>query len=174
MLRSRSRKPFFPFRLLKIRNKYFNTPKFPPTQTVLSDFKQDCASILNWFGGQERVPEALWGGLTVCECIQRRCPTSAPGEPEIPQSADQPDAGGRGRTVQKHRGEFTTIRPFIGSPDLFDEFCLFHKNIVLFFSGIDFFCDLCFVFFLFPSFKDQDWSWTKYETLSTKLKKRNA
>lgn len=43
---------FFPFRLSKITNKYFNTPKFPPVQTVLSDFKQDCANILNWFGEQ--------------------------------------------------------------------------------------------------------------------------
>lgn len=90
-------------------NKYFNTPQIPPVQTVLSDYKQDCANILNWFG-KTRVPGALWG-LTVCECVQRRCSTSAPGEPEIPQSADQPDAGSRGRTVQKHGGEFTTVRP---------------------------------------------------------------
>lgn len=27
---------------------------------------------------------------------------------------------------------------------------------------------------VFPLSKDQDWSWTKYETLTTKLKKRNA
>lgn len=39
-------------------------------------------------------------------CAQRRGATSAAGEPEIPQSADQPDAGGHRRTVQKHRGEF--------------------------------------------------------------------
>lgn len=83
-------------------------------QTVLSDFKQRCANILNWFGEQE-----FLGGLTVCECVQRRSSTSAPGEPEIPQSADQPDAGGRGRTVQKHRGEFTTIRPSIAATAFF-------------------------------------------------------
>lgn len=48
--------------------------------------------------------------LTGCECVQRRGATSAAGEPEIPQSADQPDAGRRRRTVQKHRGEFLCDR----------------------------------------------------------------
>lgn len=48
--------------------------------------------------------ELMW--LTGCECVQRCCATSAAGEPEIPQSADQPDAGGHWRAVQKHCGEF--------------------------------------------------------------------
>lgn len=38
-------------------------------------------------------------------CPQWCCPTPAPGEPEVPQSADQPDAGSCWWTGQKYSGE---------------------------------------------------------------------
>uniref|UniRef100_A0A672YFV6 Inhibitor of nuclear factor kappa-B kinase subunit alpha n=1 Tax=Sphaeramia orbicularis TaxID=375764 RepID=A0A672YFV6_9TELE len=44
------------------------------------------------------------------------------------------------------------------------------SQVFLFYRGL-----LCQrVTYTFSFFKDQDWSWTKYETLTTKLKKRNA
>lgn len=38
--------------------------------------------------------------------FQWRCSSTPAGEPEVPQSADQPDAGGCRRAGQQHRGEF--------------------------------------------------------------------
>lgn len=40
--------------------------------------------------------------------VQWRCSATAAGEPEVPQSADQPDARGRRRTSKEHSGEFNS------------------------------------------------------------------
>lgn len=43
------------------------------------------------------------------------CTAAAAGEPAVPQSADQPDAGGCRRTNQKYSGEFTCFKLSQGS-----------------------------------------------------------
>lgn len=53
---------------------------------------------------------------SLCVCPQWCCTAAAAGEPEVPQSADQPDAGGRWRTDQKHRGEFTCFHFSFSGP----------------------------------------------------------